>query len=48
MQEMWAEKAEEGNDDLLAELNELEAENVEAEMAGMSVGTGYIANQNKA
>ena len=48
MQEMWADKAEEGNDDLLAELNELEAENVEAEMAGMSVGTGYIANQNKA
>lgn len=47
MQEMWADKANEGNDDLLAELDELEAENVAAEMAGMQAGTGFIANQNK-
>ena len=42
-QELFAGAAAEGQDDILAELDELEAENVEAELAAMEVGNMPIA-----
>ena len=40
---MFAGAAEEGKDDLLAELDDMEAENIEAEMAALEVGNMPIA-----
>ena len=42
-QELFAGAAEEGKDDLLAELDDMEAENIEAEMAALEVGNMPIA-----
>ena len=42
-QELFAGAAQEGQDDLLAELDDMEAENVEAELAAMEVGNMPIA-----
>ena len=42
-QELFAGAAQEGQDDLLAELDEMEAENVEAELAAMEVGNMPIS-----
>ena len=45
-QQFFADAGAEGNEDLMDELDELEALNVEEEMQAMNVGTGHIAQQN--
>ena len=40
---MWADKAEEGNEDLFAELDQMEADEIANQMSEAVPGTGYIA-----
>ena len=42
-QELFASAAQEGQDDLIAELDEMETENVETELTAMEVGNMPIA-----
>ena len=48
MQEMWAAKAEEDNEDLFAELDQMEADEIANQMAEAVPGTGYIAAPQQA
>ena len=45
---MFAERANEGNEELLGELEDLEAEMVEAEMGNMNINNNFIPQANPA